>query len=104
MQFLAPEAIQYVTDLFAFDTSFFWNNFSDFFLSFLSFFWWAGGEERFVLFYCFLEEVRSVLRFASLAAFVVGLSGSFLFWFCFLVVLAICYSLSSLSQRFVFSY
>jgi len=68
------------------------------------FFLVGGGEERFVLFCCFLEEVRSVLRFASLAAFVVGLSGSFLFWFCFLVVLAICYSLSSLSRRFVFSY
>ncbi len=104
LQFLAPEAIQYVTDLFAFDTFFFGNNFSDFFLSFLSFFLVGGGEVRFVLFCCFLEEVRSVLRFASLAAFVVGLSGSFLFWFCFLVVLAICYSLSSLSQRFVLSY
>ncbi len=64
----------------------------------------SGGEERFVLFCCFLEEVRSVLRFASLVAFVVGLSGSFLFWFFFLVVLDICYSLWSLSQCFVFSY
>jgi hypothetical protein len=41
----------------------------------VSFFLVSGGEERFVLFCCFLEEVRSVLRFASLVAFVVGLSG-----------------------------
>ncbi len=43
LQFLAAEAIQYVTDLFAFDTSFFGNNFSDFFLSFLSVFFGGRG-------------------------------------------------------------
>jgi hypothetical protein len=57
--------------------------FQIFFFFFLSLFLVGGGEERFVLFCCFLEEVRSVLWFASLAAFVVGLSGSFLFWFFF---------------------
>lgn len=46
LQFLAPEAIQYVTDLFAFDTSYFGNNFSDFLLFFSEFLFGGRGVKR----------------------------------------------------------
>lgn len=87
LQFLALEAIQYVTDLFAFDTSFFGNFFSDFFLSFLSLFFGGRGWREVCLVLLFPRRSKE-----RAALCVPGCVCCRSIWFVFVLVLFSCCS------------